>query len=449
MIFKRKIYPKLLDFKKEEGKYSLLIEGARRIGKSTIVREFAQREYDSFVFIDFQEDKERAREPFDYLPDLDSFFQSLMLNYNTILHQRKSLIVFDEVQFFPKARECLKQFVRDGRYDYIATGSLLSIKENVKDILIPSEEERITMHPMDFEEFCWATGNEMLFSYLRACYREGKRPMDDQHRKAMRLFRIYMAIGGMPQAISDYVGGKSFQDIDKVKRIILRLYEDDLRKLDRIGSYRADLIFKSIPHALESHSRVFRDSRIFSKDSQIKRNTFGAIEDSKIVNICRLLEQPSIDFNLYAQERRFKIYMGDTGLLTTRVYEDSDVPMEEGIYRRLIADKLSTNDGMLFENAVAQQFVAQGRELYYHTFPIENRHVCELDFLLRRGKKILPVEVKSSTRQSHVSLDRAMEKYSSILEQPVILSPKNYCKARDITYLPVYMAGLLAERKNS
>ncbi len=446
MIFKRKIYNRLLEFKKQRGKYSLLVEGARRIGKTTTLREFAKNEYESFIFVDFQADKRKATEAFDELPDLDSFFRVLMLNYNTLLVKEKSLIVFDEVQFFPKAREALKQLVADGRYDFIATGSLLSIKSNVKDILIPSEEERISMYPMDFEEFCLATDNELLYSYIRQCFEDKKPLLETQHQKAMKLFRTYLAVGGMPQAVNDYVEGRSFQEIDKTKRMILQLYKDDLKKLDTLYKYRCDAVLRLLPNELESHSRIFRTSRIFQTDSARRVNTFNAIEDSKIVNVCRFLEQPSIDFNQYAEESKFKLYLADTGLLTTMIYQDSEAPLEDGIYHRLIADKLSTNDGMLYENVVAQAFKSQGRQLYYHAFQDENKHRYELDFLLRRGKKIVPVEVKSSRNIQHTSLDKSMIKYSSIFINPIILSSKNYTKYGIYNYFPLYMTSLIAEK---
>lgn len=445
MFFQRKIYSRLLDFKKDGGRHSLLIEGARRIGKTTVLREFAKNEYASSIVVDFQADGKKAQDAFKELPDIDSFFRVLMLNYNTILTRRNSLIVFDEIQFFPKAREALKQLVADRRYDFIATGSLISIEANVKDILIPSEEESVSMHPLDFEEFCQATGNELLHSYLKECFLEGKQPKESQHQKAMKLFRLYLAVGGMPQAVSDLTENRSFQEIDKTKRLILSLYAKDLRKIDAESSLRCDAIFKHVPHALQSHSKQFRAISIFPSESKIKFNSFNAIEDSKIVNICRNADMPSVDFNQYASDKNFKIYMADTGLLTTRVYEDSDEPLEDGIYRRLIGDKLSTNDGMLYENAVAQEFISRGRKLYYHSFSDESRHKYELDFLLRKGKKVIPIEVKSSKSSQHASLDRAIKKYSSTLAEPIVLSPRNYSKEGPITFMPVYMAGLLAD----
>lgn len=447
MIFKRKIYQNLLEFKKENGRVSLLIEGARRIGKTTIVEEFAKNEYASYIFVDFQADGAKARRPFKELPDLDAFFRSLMLNYGKELIPRNSLIVFDEVQNYPKARERLKQLVADGRYDYIATGSLISIRKNVKDILIPSEQVTIQMHPMDFEEFCWATGNSLRFSYVRECFEEKKPLLQSAHQAMMKLFRTYLAVGGMPDAVSDFVEARSFQAIDRTKRTIIKLYESDLAKLDDDTGYRCSEIMKMVPNELASHNRAFRKStQIFKNDSRLKWGSFGAIEDSRIFNVCRQVDAPSIDFNLYAGNKGSKIYMGDTGLLVSMIYRDSNVPIADGIYRGLVANKLSTNDGMLFENAVAQEFVSSGRELYYYSFSDKDKHRFEIDFLLRKGKKIVPIEVKSASSTRHSSLDAAVQKYSRVMIDPVILCSRNYSKDGIYTYMPVYMAGLLAEK---
>lgn len=449
MYFKRKIYNRLLEWKNESnGKSAVLIEGARRIGKSTIAEEFAKNEYDDYILLDFALESKDIRQNFeDNIGDLDTFFRNLFVIKGKDLPERKSVIIFDEVQLFPIARQAIKYLVADGRYDYIETGSLISIKKNIKGILIPSEEEKLKMYPMDFEEFLWAKGNNVLMPAIKESF-EKRKPMGDAiHRKTMSLFREYMAVGGMPQAVLEYVKGGSFSAIDRVKQGIVSLYEDDLKKYDEEEREKASLVFKTIPKQLSDHNMHFTFTEI--NESARYKNYVDSVEfvgESMIGNICKNITSPDILMELYAEGSNFKLYMGDTGLLVSRLIKDGEE--SESIYRALIYDKLSSNLGMVFENVVAQMLKANGNELYFHEYKYkpENSEIekkYEIDFLLVKNKKICPVEVKSSGYLSHKSFDYFVEKYSIKVQERYIIYTKDLKFEGGITYIPVYMTGLL------
>lgn len=449
MYFKRKIYNRLLEWKNESnGKSAVLIEGARRIGKSTIAEEFAKNEYDDYILLDFALESKDIRQNFeDNIGDLDTFFRNLFVIKGKDLPERKSVIIFDEVQLFPIARQAIKYLVADGRYDYIETGSLISIKKNIKGILIPSEEEKLKMYPMDFEEFLWAKGNNVLMTAIKESF-EKRKPMGDAiHRKTMSLFREYMAVGGMPQAVLEYVKGGSFSAIDRVKQGIVSLYEDDLKKYDEEEREKASLVFKIIPKQLSDHKMHFTFTEINERARY--KNYVDSVEfvgESMIGNICKNITSPDILMELYAEGSNFKLYMGDTGLLVSRLIKDGEE--SESIYRALIYDKLSSNLGMVFENVVAQMLKANGNELYFHEYKYkpENSEIekkYEIDFLLVKNKKICPVEVKSSGYLSHKSFDYFVEKYSIKVQERYIIYTKDLKFEGGITYIPVYMTGLL------
>ena len=441
MAFKRKIYSVFSDWKRNwAGKRALLVQGARRIGKSTIVEEFGKNEYKTYILINFQTDLYKVEELFkNDISDLDTFFRNLSLIYGTKLYERESLIIFDEVQLYPLARQSIKQLVADGRYDFIETGSLISLRQNVDKILIPSEEKSVNMYPMDFEEFLWAKGDEVTSEAIRQAFESGKPLGDAAHRKIMKDFRLYMAVGGMPQAVAELLESNDFSRVDEVKRDILNLYENDLKKID--GSYKlyTSLIFKAIPSELSSHSRLFKAATL-GKNVRVSRNynSFAAINDSMIVNTAYNCTDPHIGFALTKDYSKQKIYMGDTGLLVTSIFADSKLPIEQSIYKQLIVDKLGVNIGMVMENAVAQALTSSGYELFFHRF---DRY--EVDFLLTSGKKLLPIEVKSSSYSTHKSLDNFQAKYSDRVKNSYVIYSKDIKREGNITYLPFYMTMFL------
>lgn len=441
MIFKRKIYSKLLEWKANwSGKRALLIQGARRIGKSTIVEEFAKNEYETYILINFQSDFSKVDNLFkNEISDLDSFFRTLSLIYGKRLIERKSLIIFDEVQFSPLARQSIKQLVADGRYDYIETGSLITLRQNIENILIPSEERSINMYPMDFEEFLWARGDAITADILKDCYLNVKPLGQQAHRKVLREYMLYVAVGGMPQAISELLESNDFSRVDEVKRDILKLYRDDLKKLDSKYNFSASLILDAIPSELSTQSKLFR-SIALGKNKRTSRiySSYEAIKDSMIVNIANNCTDPTVGLNRTKDYSSQKIYMGDTGLFVTAIFADSKLPINESIYKQLIVDKLGVNIGMVMENAIAQSLVCSGHELYFHRF---DRY--EVDFLLSFGKKLQPIEVKSSSYSSHKSLDRFKEKYSERINKSYVIYGKDVKQEGDITYIPFYMAMFL------
>ncbi|WP_406546330.1 ATP-binding protein [Succinimonas sp.] len=443
-MFKRKVYQYLKTWKVESaGTSAVMIEGARRVGKSTVAEEFARSEYDDYILIDFSIAEKAIKDNFDNIANIDTFFRNLFILTGKTLTKRKCVIIFDEVQFFPKARQSIKQLVKDGRFDFIETGSLISIKKNVKDILLPSEEECIRMYPMDFEEFLWAIGNNAIIDNIRDAF-EKRRPLGDAiHRKILKEFRVYMAVGGMPQAVAAYAEGQSYMQIDRVKRGILRLYINDLKKHDTEYSDRAETVFKSIPEQLMNHNSVFRLS-VVDENARTRncRNAIDFLNESMIVNNCVNVTKPEATLEMYADRTKFKMYMGDTGLLITHILNNGgDI---DKMYRSLIIDDLGINQGMIFENMVAQMLRANGHELYFHEFEyssVDNKSSkkYEVDFLMVKGKLLSPIEVKSSGYKSHKSFDYFKEKYQIKMNDRYIVYTKDLIFEDGVLYIPVYM----------
>lgn len=442
-LFKRKIYSQLLKWKQESrGKSALLIEGARRIGKSTIVKSFAKNEYKSFIFIDFTKCSQDVKNLFNDTSNLDYIFLRLQLAYGVQLKERESLIVFDEVQFQPLARQAIKSFVDDHRYDYIETGSLISIRKNTENILIPSEEERISMYPMDYEEFRWALGDTATIPLLRGVW-EHPQPLNEVHRKLIRDFRLYMLVGGMPQAVNAYLESNNFEVVDKAKRLILDLYDEDFNKIDPSG--RASRIFSAIPAQLSSNASRYRISSVIPKArAEDYIELVSEMEKSRTVNVSHHCDDPNVGLASSESLEQYKMFVGDTGLFVTLAFRDKSFT-ENIIYERLLSDKLAANLGYLYENVVAQMLTASGNKLFYHTWPTESeKHNYEVDFLLSRGIKILPIEVKSSSYKTHASLDAFCKKYSSrIANERYLIYSKDYFREESVKYLPVYMAYFL------
>lgn len=448
---KRKIYDKLLKWKNEsKGSSAILIDGARRVGKSYIVKEFAQKEYESYILIDFNKTNKNIKALFeDYLDDLDTFFMYLSNYTSTKLHERKSVIVFDEVQQYPKARAAIKYLVEDGRYDYIETGSLISIKKNVEDIVIPSEEEHIKMFPMDFEEFLWAMGNDMLMPFIRKNFEE-KKPMGQlMHRKAMDYFRQYLIVGGMPQAVSKYVETRDFDLTDKVKRQIIDLYRNDISKYARGYDLKVKSIFEEIPSQLQKHEKKFRLSAL--KEGARFRNyetAFFWLDDAMIVNSCYNTTEPSVGLKLNKETSTMKCYMADTGLLISHAFDENDI-VSEDLYKKIMLDKLEMNSGMIIENIVAQMLRTAGHKLYFYSNNTEDKESrMEIDFLIAKNKvtsrhNISPIEVKSSTRYTLTSLRKCISKYNSFLAKPYVIHTADLKEEENILFLPVYMVPLL------
>ena len=442
-MFKRKIYDRLLEWKAEsDGHTALLVEGARRVGKSTVVEAFARNEYESYILIDFSIAPKGIRELFEDISDLNYFFLQLQLQYHVDLVERKSLIVFDEVQLCPPARQAIKHLVKDHRYDYIETGSLISIKKNVKNILIPSEERRISMYPMDYEEFLWAIGDRTSYSLTKKCFDGGISPGQQANRKLLRTFRLYMLVGGMPQAVNEYLTTNNFRKVDHVKRDILKLYEDDFKKIDQRG--RISLLFDSIPAQLNKNASRYQVSSVLPgsrADDLLKLITEMA--DSKTVLISYHVTDPNAGLSANRDLSQFKLFVCDTGLFTTLMFKDRDFT-ENIIYDKLLNDKLSANLGYLYENAMAQILTAAGNDLFYHTFQSEeSTHRREVDFLIARKNKICPIEVKSSGYKVHTSLDEFCRKYSNRILERYLVYTKDYHRSDPITYLPIYMAPFL------
>ena len=446
MVFRRKIYDRMLRWKKEkQGKTALLIEGARRVGKSTIVEEFARNEYKSYILIDFSLVSRNIIDLFDDLTNLDYLFLSLQAIFHVDLHERESLIIFDEVQFCPRARQAIKALVKDHRYDYIETGALISIRKNVQDILIPSEEESVEMFPMDYEEFSLAV-NGTDCTVLRKFF-DGGMALGTAHRNAMRDFRLYMLVGGMPQAVMQYIATNNFRAVDEEKRGIINLYEADLNKIDPSGSISK--IFKSIPAQLSGKKSRYQISSVLpnrrASDSQTA-NLINELEDSKTVLIAHQADDPNVGLSNSEDLDYYKIYCADTGLVTTLMFKDKTYT-DNVIYQQLLTDKLPANLGFLFENAVAQTFAANGNKLYYHTWrDKESGKSYEVDFLLAEGKKICPVEVKSSGYKNHASIDAFCRRFSSRVGRKYLIYTKDYAKDQDLVCLPVYMAQFLSDR---
>lgn len=441
-IFKRKIYNQMLQWKHErDGKTALLVKGARRVGKSTIVEEFARNEYQSYLLIDFSEASQEVRSLFDNLMDLNYIFLRLQSLYNVNLHERQSVVIFDEVQKCPMARQAIKKLVKDHRYDYIETGSLISIRKNTKDIIIPSEETRISMYPMDYEEFRWALGDSASIPLLRQFY-DKRLPLRQALNKALRDFRLYMLIGGMPQAVNEYLDTNNLSKVDLVKREILELYFDDFIKID--PTYRASRLFQAIPSELNKNASRYQVGSVLS-DSERKNidEILEAMRESMVVNFAFHANDPSVGLPLHSNTERYKIYVGDTGLFVTLAFWDKDIT-ENVIYQKLLSDKLSANLGYVYENIVAQVLTANGNRLFYHAWPsTTSNHNYEVDFLLSRGAKIWPLEVKSSGYKTHKSLDEFCRKYSERINNPHLIYTKDYGKNGVTTLLPVMMTMFL------
>lgn len=442
-MFKRKIYQQLLDWKKEsDGQTALLVQGARRIGKSTVVEDFAKREYVSHIMIDFSKVKPEVLALFQDMSDLNYFFLQLQLLYKVNLKERQSVIIFDEVQLCPQARQAIKHLVADHRYDYMETGSLISIRKNTQDILIPSEEESVNMYPMDYEEFLWALGDEVTTPLLRECFIKKKPLGDAVHRKQMQQFRLYMLVGGMPQAVEAYLKTNNFSKIDKVKRNILRLYENDFRKIDISG--RASKLFEAIPAELSKNTLRYQVSKVLEQQrANDIREIFADMQDSMTVLASFHVNDPGVGMSLNMDIDRFKMFLCDTGLFTTLAFKDKDFT-DNVIYEKLFHSKLATNLGYMYENIVAQTLKAKGDNLFYHTFPSEtSNHTNEIDFIIARKNKICPIEVKSSGYKQHASLDRFRAKFRDRILDSYVIYTKDYQQAEGVEYVPVYMAHFL------
>ena len=440
-IFKRKLYDRLLEWKRvQNGKTAILIEGARRVGKSTLVEEFAKNEYESYILIDFNEASEEVKSLFDNLMNKDFIFLQLQSIYNVVLQKRKSVIIFDEVQKCPNARQAIKYLVKDGRYDYIETGSLISIKKNTKDITLPSEEERVTLYPMDFEEFRWALDDTATVPLLRSFY-EQRLPLNKAHREKMRDFRLYMLVGGMPQAVEAYLETNNFSMVDLAKRGIINIYQDDFQKLDSTG--RLETLFMNIPSQLSQTSNRYKPYAVLGDVDEAKLLEFlKDLEDSKTTLFSYHSNDPNVGMALTKDISKFKIFCADTGLFVTLAFWDKDYT-ENVIYQKLLNDKLSTNLGYVYENVIAQMLAASGNKLFYYTWHKDGTHNYEIDFLLSRGNKLVPIEVKSSGYKTHASLDAFCKKYSSRIDQPVMIYTKDLQNDESTLLLPVYMTMLV------
>ena len=442
-IFRRKLYEKMLQWKQErDGQTALLIKGARRVGKSTLAEEFAKREYESYLMIDFTEAAQEVKDLFEDISNLDDLLLQLQYYYNVRLTPRKSVIIFDEVQDCPKARQAIRKLVKDHRFDYIETGSLISIRKNTKKIRIPSEETRLTLCPMDYEEFRWALGDEVSIGMLREAY-EAKRSMGDAvTKKVLRDFRLYMLVGGMPQAVNEYLETNNLSAVDAVKREIIELYADDFRKIDPTG--KATRMFYAVPGQLNKNASRYQISSVIEQGKQDRvEEILQDMEDSQVVVFSHHADDPNVGLALNEDRGRYKMFLNDTGLFVTLAFWDKDVT-ENVIYQKLLSDKLSANLGYVYENVVSQMLTAAGSELFYHTWPTESgKHNYEVDFLLSRGSKIWPLEVKSSGYKTHASLDAFCEKFSQRVGERFLIYTKDLHRDGTTTLLPVVMTMMI------
>lgn len=442
MVFKRKLYDRMRQWKQtRQGDSALLIQGARRVGKSTLVEQFAKNEYKSHIVIDFSATSNKITNLFDNMMDLNHFFFNLQNIYQVKLYERKSVIIFDEVQLQPLARQAIKHLVKDGRYDYIETGSLLSIKKNVQNILIPSEESRMILHPMDFDEFRWAIGDNDSTDFMRQAF-DMKRPMGQAlHQKWMRDLRLYMLVGGMPQAVNTYLKTNNLQQVDEKKREIIMLYDDDFRKIDSSGM--ASKIFMDIPAQLSSNAnRYIVSSATDKRPTQKSDIVVKDMADSMVINLTYHANDPNVGMGLSKDYDRYKMFMNDTGLFITLAFWDKDYT-ENTVYNKLLSDKLAANLGYVYENLAAQMLTAAGNSLYYYTFPDGNNHNYEVDFLLSRSNKIVPIEIKSSGYKTHKSLDEFCKKFPSRIGERILLYTKDFQKDETITCVPMYYTPML------
>ena len=443
MAFRRKLYDEMLRWKQQRnGSTALLIRGARRVGKSTLVAEFAKNEYDTHVIIDFSNASKQINALFEDMMDLDLFFFQLQNILNVRLVERKSVIIFDEVQLQPLARQAIKHLVKDGRYDYIETGSLLSIRKNVAGIVLPSEESKLTLNPMDFDEFRWAIGDDVTPEFMREAFQKKMDVGDAVHRRWMRDLRLYMLIGGMPQAVDAYLKTNNLQDVDIVKRDILQLYDDDFYKIDSTG--KASQLFAAIPGQLCGNARRYQVSSVLeNQDTERVGRVVADMADSMVVNIAYHASDPNVGLGMSRNLNFYKMFLVDTGLFVTLAFRDKSYT-ENLVYQKLLSDKLESNLGYVYENLVAQMLKAAGNELYYYTFPTETgKHNYEVDFLLSRGAKLCPIEVKSSGYKSHKSLDAFCEKFPSRIGNRYLAYTKPLRSDAETTLLPIYMMGFV------
>lgn len=441
MYFKRKAYDKLVQWKTDYAQnYAVLLEGARRVGKSTIAEQFARNEYRSYILIDFSKASNEIKSCFDDINDLDMFFLRLQALTGVNLYKEESVVIFDEVQLFPKARQAIKHLVKDGRYHYIETGSLISIKKNVENILIPSEEMKIEVYPMDYEEFCWATNQN--FDMLKKIYDMNKSIGQDVNRKLMRDIRVYMAVGGMPQAVEAYTAGQNFSMIDQIKRQIIVLYEDDFKKIDPSG--RLSSIYHSIPAQLSKEAKRYSLSKTLGRRKNEKDDSLiYDLIDSKTVIASYNSTDSRVSLSLTKDLSSYKLYIADTGLFVTLMFIDRPATENE-IYAKLLADKLPANLGYLYENLVAQMITSTGRELYYHTWEKKgSTHYYEIDFLISNGSKVSAIEVKSAGAGKHESLLEFRKKYSKNIKNSYIVSQKDIDKKEELKFMPVYLTPFL------
>lgn len=440
--FKRKIYDQMLRWKQEkQGTTALLLNGARRIGKTTVALLFAAQEYDSYLAIDFANASPSVVKLFDDLTNLDQFFASLQFFYHKRLVRRKSVIVLDEIQLCPRARQAIKYLVADGRFDYIETGSLLSIKKNTQGILIPSEETRLNMYPLDYEEFRWALSDEVTVPLLRQNLQTLRPLTEAVNRQLMRDFRLYLLVGGMPQAVAQYLETQNFQQVDDVKRSIIDLYDADFYKVDASG--RTSILYHNIPAQLNSNAQRYRLGSVKGASAKALMESLAVLKDSMTVNLAYHSNDPNVGLMLHINTNLFKLFCADTGLFITLAFWDKSFTSNT-IYGKLLSDKLSADLGYVYENVVAQMLTASGNQLFYHTFPTPSgKHNYEVDFLLARENKICPIEVKSSSSQQHASLDAFTHKYASRIGVRYLLSPKDIHKDQDLICLPLYMTPLL------
>ena len=442
-VFKRKIYEEILEWKeKRSNKYALLIKGARRVGKSTIAEEFAKNEFKSYILIDFAHTSKEIIELFDDTYDLDFFFLKLQQLTGIRLYKNESVIIFDEVQLLPKARQAIKYLVADGRYKYIETGSLLSIKKNTRDILIPSEEHKISMYPMDFEEFLWVVGDDITADTIKMLLKNKKAAGNAMHRNLMRVFRLYMLIGGMPQAVETYIEQNNLQEVDEVKREIVDLYEEDFTKID--GTGLAGDIYDAIPANLSSNASryVLSNAREGTRAEQV-RELIPDMLSSFTVNIAYHANNPGVGMSLTKDAGRYKMFLSDVGLFVTLAFKDKNYT-DNVIYNKLLSDKLDANLGYVYENVVAQMLTAKGNNLFYYTMDSNtSNHLYEIDFLMSVSDKICPIEVKSGNYRSHKSLDVFCDKFSSRIRDKYVIHTKDYKWENGINYIPVYMVPFL------
>lgn len=443
IYYKRKLYNTMLKWKSERnGDTALLIQGARRVGKSTIAEEFARNEYKSYILIDFSKVSKEVSDLFNDISDLNYLFIRLQFIYQIPLYERESVIIFDEVQLQPLARQAIKHLVKDHRYDYIETGSLISVRSRSRDILVPSEETKVDMYPMDYEEFRWTLGDTTTIPLLRTAF-EKKMPLGDAvHRKLMRDFRLYMLVGGMPQAVSAYIRTNNFTAVDQAKRDIIALYEEDFGKIDDSG--RAKALYDAIPSQLSRNAMRYQVGRAIDKERVDRlENIVKVMDDSMTVNVAYHSDDPNVGLALTKNEEYFKMYASDTGLFVTLAFKDSDIT-ENVIYDKLLNDKLSTNLGYVYENVIAQMLRATGKNLFYHTIPYaEGKKYYEIDFVIPDKHKISPIEVKSSGYKAHKSLDEFCSKFSDRIMNRYLIYTKDYKRENGVEYVPVYMTMFL------